>query len=271
MKTKFSILFSILLSSIVFVACTKDDVEPDPTAGLYKLGSGFALGAGAKVELYTATPTITTGYQSFKIAVYDSITNTRIDDAHIHLTPTMDMGMMKHSAPYENPASTLADHHLFNASVFFIMASMSGSWTLDISIHNHANGKSGKLTLPITVAEPTKKRMLSFTSAADNSTVYFVSLAEPVTPKVGINNLELVVYKKASMMSFPADSSLSISFTPEMPTMGHSSPNNINPVHGGLGHYKGKVNYTMTGLWRLHFDFKAGATLAKTDSLDIEF
>jgi hypothetical protein len=56
-----------------------------------------------------------------------------------------------------------------------------------------------------------------------------------------------------------------------MPTMNHGSPNNVNPVHKGNGHYKGKVNFTMTGLWRLHFTLKAGDAIAKADSLDIEF
>ncbi len=142
---------------------------------------------------------------------------------------------------------------------------------MDLMVTNLKNGKSGKLTIPVTVAEPAQKRMLSFTSAVDNSTKYFVSLVEPAKPKVGINDLELVVYKRASMMSFPADSALSITFEPEMPTMNHGSPNNIHPAHKGIGHYKGKVNFTMTGLWRLHFDMKAGDVLAKTDSLDIEF
>jgi hypothetical protein len=37
-----------------------------------------------------------------------------------------------------------------------------------------------------------------------------------------------------------------------MPSMGHGSPNNINPLHIKNGHYKGKVNFTMTGDWRIN-------------------
>jgi len=94
----------------------------------------------------------------------------------------------------------------------------------------------------------------------------------PKSPKVGINDIELFIAKKASMMSFPADSSLTVTLTPEMPSMGHGSPNNVNPVHVGGGHYKGKVNFTMTGLWRLHLDFTNGSALAdSTTYFDIEF
>jgi hypothetical protein len=113
--------------------------------------------------------------------------------------------------------------------------------------------------------------MKSFT-AANNGAKIFVALVEPSKPKVGINDLELVVYRKATMMSFPADSSLSIAFEPEMPTMGHGSPNNVNPVHVKNGHYRGKVNFTMTGLWRLNMAFRAGEAVADTtQAFDIEF
>ena len=54
------------------------------------------------------------------------------------------------------------------------------------------------------------------------------------------------------MMTFPAEDNFSITMTPEMPSMGHGSPNNVNPVLTKNGHYKGKVNFTMTGDWRIN-------------------
>ena len=99
-----------------------------------------------------------------------------------------------------------------------------------------------------------------------------MSLIEPSTFKVGINDMEIAIYKRASMMSFPADSSLAVILTPEMPTMGHGSPNNINPVHTGNGHYKGKVNFTMTGMWYLNLDFMSGTAVAdSTQFFEVQF
>jgi len=261
-------LFSLLA---IISSCGKEDTVSDPAEGLTKIGSGFVAGAATKADVYLQNSTPLTGYQPITIVLTDSISGAYIDEAIIQLMPMMDMGTMKHSAPFENPVSTKATNHRFEAAVMFIMSSMGGTWTVDLMVNNLKNGKTGKLTLPVTVAEPAQKRMLSFTSAVDNTTKYFVSLVQPAKPKVGINDLEMVVYKRASMMSFPADSSLSISFEPEMPTMNHGSPNNIHPAHKAIGHYMGKVNFTMTGLWRLHFDMKLGDALAKTDSLDIEF
>ena len=106
----------------------------------------------------------------------------------------------------------------------------------------------------------------------DDGGKYFVSLIEPSTFRVGINDMEIAIYKRASMMSFPADSSLAVILTPEMPTMGHGSPNNINPVHTGNGHYKGKVNFTMTGMWYLNLDFMSGTAVAdSTQFFEVQF
>jgi hypothetical protein len=73
-------------------------------------------------------------------------------------------------------------------------------------------------------------------------------------------------------MSFPAVDDLSISFVPEMPSMGHSSPNNVDPVYTADGHYKGQVNFTMTGWWRLNLTLKKGDTLISDNlSFNITF
>ena len=68
---------------------------------------------------------------------------------------------------------------------------------------------------------------------------------------VGINDFEFTLHKKVSMMSFPADSSYTSTIYPWMPSMGHGSPNNVDPSHIGMGHYNGDVNFTMTGDWQI--------------------
>jgi YtkA-like len=267
MKKSFLAMLLPALVCIIAIlsSCTKEKTieDTDPTLGLTKQAEGYAAGAAVKVVLYTKETSVYAGYNKFYIALYDSVSGSRVEDAHVKLTPMMDMGMMQHSAPYENPVSEEAVNHLYPCSVVFIMSSMGGSWTVKVNVHNHISGKEGFITLPFTVAEPAKARIKSFTAAHDAGK-YFVALIEPSAPKVGINDMEIAIYKKVSMMSFPADSSLSVVLTPEMPTMGHGSPNNVNPVHIGKGHYKGKVNYTMTGLWKLNMDYMAGTAVADT-------
>jgi hypothetical protein len=57
-----------------------------------------------------------------------------------------------------------------------------------------------------------------------------------------------------------------------MPSMGHGSPNNVNPVHTSNGHYLGKVNFTMSGFWRVHLTIKKNGVLLSNDQyFDITF
>lgn len=260
------LIFSLLQS------CSKEELKPsDPTANLVKQAEGYAAGAATRVVVFTASPALETGYTPLYVALYDSITGKAVNDGHVRLNPLMDMGTMMHAAPYENPASEEAVDGIFLSAVVFTMPSTAGTWTVRFDIHNHTNDKEGSLTVHFTVTEPSYSRMKSFTSLHDGAK-YFMALIEPAAPKIGINEMEIAVYKKASMMNFPPDSALSFLLTPEMPSMGHGSPNNVNPVHTGLGHYKGKVNFTMTGLWRVHLDsFHEGAVADSTQYFDIVF
>ena len=102
-----------------------------------------------------------------------------------------------------------------------------------------------------------------------DSLSYFITLVEPMHPEVGLNDIEITIHVKETMMAFPPVEDLIIEMVPTMPSMGHGSPNNENPVHTAYGHYLGKVNFTMTGDWRIdltisdelniiaktHFDF----------------
>ncbi|HAN64897.1 MAG TPA: hypothetical protein DCQ34_00715 [Chitinophagaceae bacterium] len=274
MKRISSLFVYILLSSLIVLnSCSKDDPMPpvDPVKDYVKLASGYAAGAATLVELY-GLDSASSGYTKLFVALKDSVTGNYVERAGITLVPMMDMGSMAHSAPVEQPASTQAVNKLFPCSVGFIMSSMGGTWTIAVQVNNLENNQSGMVSFPIHVKESSPSRMYSFTSLVDNSSRYFVGLVEPSDPFVGINDLEFVVYKRQSMMAFPADSSLSISFEPSMPSMGHGSPNNVNPVHIGKGHYKGKVNFTMTGLWRLDLQLHSGTAVAdSTHGFDIEF
>ena len=178
-KSLVAILLPLSIGMLLLNACTKDSSpEIDPTIGLVKQAEGYALGAATKVVVYSKEATIYTGYNKFYVALYDSITGSRVEDAHIKLSPLMDMGTMKHSAPFENPTSTLAENHLFPCSMVFIMSSMGGKWTVGMNIHNHVSNKEAALSFSLNVAEPMKARMHSFTSAATGEK-FFVTLIDP--------------------------------------------------------------------------------------------
>ncbi len=272
MKNKISQYLILLLSlTLTFTACKKDDdpaptpIAADPTAGLTLLSEAYALGASTKVEVW-AKASYFTGYNKLYLFLKDSVSGAAVKNAAIVLHPMMDMGTMMHSAPFENPVSTMSSDGLYPCAVVFLMSSMAGTWTLDATITNNENSLAGMASIQVSVADLSESRIKSFITSTSNETL-FVSLIKPEAPVVGMNDLEVVIHKRMNMgMEFPADSNLTVEISPLMVSMGHGSPNNVNPVHTGMGHYIGSVNYTMSGDWQINFTFKDNGTVANSST-----
>lgn len=258
MKTKLTKILYILAISAIFVSC-KDDINTptvNPLDGLTKLQEGYALGASAKVQIW-GKKNFYMGYNKLTVVLLDSVNKAdTIKDAHIHFMPVMTMGSgmmaMQHACPVENPDETPVNGVFPGAVAFVMPTSTDGSWNLSVMVHNHKNDKEGTAVFNITVDNPSTPLMSVFTAATPDASKLVLSLVEPTAPKVGMNDIEFTIHRKETMMSWPADSGYTIEITPEMPSMGHGSPNNVNPVHIGNGHYKGKVNFTMTGEWKVN-------------------
>jgi hypothetical protein len=75
----------------------------------------------------------------------------------------------------------------------------------------------------------------------------------PRTWKVGMNDAEFMVHTTSDGFVFTPKTDLTTYLTPTMPSMGHGSSGNVDPIHKLNGMYTGKVNLTMTGDWDLEF------------------
>lgn len=247
----------ILFISTFLLSCSGDneDVSIDPLEGYSKLEEGYAKGASAKVEIW-GQKNFYMGYNKLLVVLSDSLNlKEKITDAHIEFSPLMTMTMngmvTKHACPVENPEET-AVNEVFPGAVAFVMpTAMDGTWQMAVSVHNHKINKEGEVIFDITVDNPATSVMKVFSAITADNSKLVLSMLEPAAPKVGMNDIEFTIHRKASMMDWPADDSYTIEITPEMPSMGHGSPGNVNPVSSGNGHYKGKVNFTMTGEWKV--------------------
>jgi hypothetical protein len=262
----------VCLFFLVFQGCSDDDnpVAPNSFEGLIKISEAYTASAGMKIQIW-AEDELIAGYNKLYIAVIDSATGNFVTDAHINLEPIMDMGTMQHSTPVENPESIANEDKLFPCGAVFIMSSMGGNWTINVKVHNHNTNLEGVAAIPVIVSDVTPPVVKSIVTLDDGSKL-FVSYLRPTKLQVGINDIEITIHRRDTMMEFPADSGYSVILTPEMPSMGHGSPNNVNPVHSQNGHFKGKVNFTMTGDWRLNLDlYKNGIAADTTLFFDVIF
>ena len=261
------ILFVLTLS---LAACEKDE-DPGPE----KVNLQSVVKAGSEAGHFTmellAKETLFQGYNKLYLDIRKNSGNSRITQASVSLLPLMHMTTMTHAAPFENPKNTANDDGYFEGAVVFIMPSNPDEgWTLEVAIDAGGQKDTVIFTIPV-VNSLEEAREFNVVSESAGKT-YFISLTEPSKPKVGLNDIEFTIHYRENMMSFPAAEDLSVTIEPEMPSMNHGSPNNVNPVHTGNGHYKGKVNFTMTGWWRVNIEVsKDGQPIGENLSFDITF
>jgi hypothetical protein len=266
------ILFFAAIALLIAPACKKEESNdnnnnqnntnlPTTPEGMVKVGETYILGANAKAYVYAYQNPIV-GFNQLFVAMYDSTNGSRLTDGHFSSEAIMDMMTMQHACPVENFDEHEPADKLFKSNLVFIMPSSAmGSWKLHLHFHNHKNDLEGEGQLNIEVKEASPSRMFTSVFNVDDSAKVFISFIQPSKGKVGLNDIEFSIHHKANMMSFPATEDYSLEIEPTMPSMGHGSPNNVNPIHLGNGHYKGKVNFTMTGLWRIQLKVSKGGKL----------
>lgn len=258
-----------LLAAIValFVQCDNKKETPEThDSTKVKVVSGITDNDFFTVELL-ASDSLFVGYNKLYLKITQKSNGEVITAGDITIKPIMKMVNKSHGAPFENPGTTANTDDYFECAVVLIMPSNPDEgWVLNLDIE--AQGLSDQLTLELPdVKSLEEPKSIRFISPANGKT-YFISLLNPLDPEVGVNELEFTAHYMEDMMTFPADENLAITFEPEMPSMNHGSPNNVQPEHGTDGHYLGKINFTMTGWWRINVAVsKNGEFLAD----DIEF
>lgn len=260
MKAKY--IFILFAGIALLTACKKDSIEK-PTNDKIKITEAVSEN-GIKVTLWADREQLIVGYNP----VYFTITNgdAELKDKTITLHPEMDMMSMKHSSPVEQPVYQESQGLYAGAVVFSMPSGEMGTWKLTVTV----DGQSTDLNVTIASSPTNTKYTGTFKGTDDIS--YTISLVNPSTPKTGLNDLEILINKRESMDSFPPVDDFEIEFNPQMESMNHGSPNNVNPVSTGNGRYKGKANFTMTGDWRLFFTLKRGGEIIVENAyLDILF
>lgn len=270
------IVLIIILIPAFIISCSKDNTITPDQNNYMKVGEEISTGSFFDVQFY-AKDSLFVGYNKVYFKLTDKGSGLPVDQASITLRPLMDMGTFKHACPIENPAETADADGYFEGAVLFSMPGMDNSWSLDIDID--ANGKIDSVYFPIdkVIATSPVKKIVVIDSLSNGAGGWIikkhpVSLVEPAAWKVGNNQFEITVHTMASMMSFPCCNDLTVEITPEMPSMGHGSPNNVNPVFVSNGHYIGTVNFTMTGSWRINIVFREnGRTIGRNAYFDVSF
>lgn len=229
------------------------------------------------VWAYTKTGKLHKGYNDIYFVVTKKKTGNYVKNYDItNVTPLMNMVKMKmwHSTPV-GPAVESFDKTRLAVKrgwVSFLMnTSEAGTWqfSYDVSV---LGSKGGIKEAPITVdALPAGQDWLKNFKVGDDT--YFLSLVNPSDFVTGTNTIQAYISKKSNPITTPyalASEIFTIEIDPRMPDMGsHTSPGNVALTKQEDGSYKGSINLTMTGLWRIHLTVKdtQGSIVAGGDDL----
>ena len=256
-----SLSLSMIIMLFAFSSCTKENTKPNPQpAGKIKVVSTIT----PQNETITvwSNDSVKAGYNKLFVTIQDA-NGKAVQAGNVTVNTMMDMVTMSHSSPYEQPVYNSVSG-TYEFAVIFTMPSTGGTWHLVINV----NTKPYDMVVNV----PASATKLSGSYVGNDANKYVVALVPPQKWEVGMNDISFVIYKMVDMMHFVPVDNLDVVMVPEMPSMGHGSPNNVNPVSMGNGYYKGKVNYTMTGDWRLHLTIGDGdVTLIADAAIDILF
>ncbi len=268
MKNIVSMLFAVMAAGMFSCTTTEDIIPENEMEELTLLNEKQIPGTELTMKIYQHEEKLMVGYNRFEVMLKKAGVEGDFTNAAISFNPMMDMGTMMHACPKENPVMGTNFENAFAGAVTFVMPSGDmGNWTLGVMVKDNDTGDEGEATIPVTVEMPKESRVKSFSMGDDT---YFVTMVEPYDPEVGANDFEVTINKKESMMNWPVVDIFQISMDPEMPDMGHGSPNNVDPVITSNGHYMGKVNFTMDGYWKINLQLKSGE-MVQDLSFDVTF
>lgn len=229
------------------------------------------------VFAYTKTGTFHKGYNDVYFVVTKKLTGNYVKNYDItNLTPLMTMVKMgnQHSTPISGSVTTFDDTRIAvkHGWVSLLMnTSDNGFWefSYDISVLG-STGNVNKAEINVDALPDGQDWLKNFKIGDDT---FFLSLVNPSEWATGTNEIRAYISKKSNPITTPyflATETFTVEIDPRMPDMGnHTSPDNVTLTRQSDGSYKGVINLTMTGLWRIHLTVKdaQGNVVAGGDGL----
>ena len=233
------------------------------------------------VFAYSKNGKFHTGYNEIYFVATKKTTGNYIKNFEIqNIRPLMlmtKMGML-HSTPVSASIGSFNDSFLAvkKGWISFLMnTSENGSWTL--TYETKVLESSGGVEEAAINVNPLPDGQNWLKSFKTGNATYYLSLVEPADWVTGSNAIEAYVSVKNEDATLPyelASEQFTIEIDPRMPDMGnHTSPDNHSLTLQPDNSYKGTVNLTMTGLWRIHLTVRnsKGEIVAGGDELSDGF
>lgn len=251
----------LLLAMLFFVGCSSDDDNNnfiDETDGL-QLVKSFTED-DYTIDLYTASGKLEVGYNQIFIQIENPDGDFE-ENADLSWQPIMTMEMHDHkttmdhthSCPHSEVAKAAGKNTLYEAYAVFIMPSGEmDHWELNLNYEISGMQKQLAAEVEVMDSESAYHKVFASVMGNDNQN-YILALVEPQNPKIGVNDMEVALFKHESDMEFPIVDHYQLKVDPRMPGMGnHSATGSEDLTQNQFGFYEGKVGFSMTGYWKIN-------------------
>ena len=216
------------------------------------------------VKVFSKTGTLHIGYNDLYFVVTKKKTGNYVKFFDIkNITPLMNMVKMNmwHSTPVGGALEVLDTKRpaVKHGWVSLLMStSEAGYWEFSYDIE--VLGSKGRLEEKEVNVKGLSEGQGWLKSFKVGNDTYYLSLVNPNDWATGQNAIQAYISKKSSPATTPyavASETFTVEIDPRMPDMGnHTSPDNVALTKQPNGSYKGSINLTMTGLWRIHLTVK---------------
>lgn len=261
-------LLPLILLVLVFASCNNDNpVTSLPTVSNYSKVLTVDS-ANYKIEMYNENSSILfVGYNEIGFKVYEN--NVEKKTGFLKYNPVMfHTSGPGHSTPVQNEFLYDNSKGMFTGYVCYSMLSDSSTsfWFADYNYNNEfsLHRKQFDVTLGI------GSQMRIWLDVSSNIE-YYLTLISPKDPKVGLNDFKIILHKTTDLINYYEVNNAQMFIRPWMPSHGHGSSSNVNPVFTSYGKYEGKSNFTMPGLWFVYDSIVVNNQTISTPSLYLVF
>jgi hypothetical protein len=270
------IFFLIIALVLLLASCGKEEVKVSTSAteviGLYKVDS-LKKGDYTFYVFKKDTGYFKVGYNEIYIQLKNNTTGKYIEDANLSWKALMHMTDMSHACPYSAISKVANTKTLYKGYFIFIMGSDDMDyWEITYDYVKGTDTLAEVTNRPYVVNPTGRLRYKRFLGS--DAAYYYAVLVNPteLNVQVGTNDITAYLYKQVDMYTFNPVKNYTIEIDPRMPdpSMGnHTSPYNVNLKYDSSADiYKGKLNLTMTGYWKINLIVKNSAnTVIKGDSI----
>lgn len=238
-------LLLLVFIAIVVSSCGSDNpvTTPETPSSYSKVLTIDS--ANIKIELYNENSSILfVGYNEIGFKVF--VDNIEKKTGFFKYMPVMfHTSGPGHSTPVQSEFYYDNSKGLFTGYVCYSMLSDTTSfWFADYNYNNQFSIKKRQFDVVLGTGNQMR---IWFDSNANM--LYYITLISPKNPVVGLNDFKVILHKSADQISYDEVNNAQMFIKPWMPSHGHGSSSNVDPVFTSYGKYEGKANFTMPGQW----------------------